>query len=261
VLFLSLKYHRLHPEYIHHRIEKLGNMFTLRILLLVCDIGEHQESIKEITKTCIINNVTIMVAWTLEEAGFYLSTFKSFEHKPPDLIRERVDKDFAAMYRASLTSISKVNKTDVETLKTNFGSLTDISLASSDKMQLLPGLGKIKVRRIKDAFERPFHPPSIGVHHNVGESVHAQSLRIEYNFRSPDGGSAKTTGEAPEREVSPIWDIELDLNPSDSEIPMAHQTEKHPRTSSPAWNIERNDRKSSEEALSEDEGPQRKRRR
>jgi len=96
-------------------------MFTLRVLLLICDISEHQDSIKEITKTCIINNITVMVAWTLEEAGFYLSTFKSFEHKPPDLIKERVDKEFSAMYRTSLTSVSKVNKTDVETLKMNFG--------------------------------------------------------------------------------------------------------------------------------------------
>ena len=29
-----------------------------------------------------------------EEAGYYLSTYKQFEHKPPDLIKERVDKDY-----------------------------------------------------------------------------------------------------------------------------------------------------------------------
>ena len=34
----SLKYHRLHPEYIHQRIEKLGRMYNLRILLLMCDV-------------------------------------------------------------------------------------------------------------------------------------------------------------------------------------------------------------------------------
>ena len=34
----SLKYHRLHPEYIHQRIEKLGHMYNLRVLLIVCDI-------------------------------------------------------------------------------------------------------------------------------------------------------------------------------------------------------------------------------
>jgi hypothetical protein len=56
-----------------------------------------------------------------EEAGFYLTSFKTSEHKSPDLIRERVDKDFASLYRTSLTSIAKINKTDVETLKTNIG--------------------------------------------------------------------------------------------------------------------------------------------
>jgi DNA excision repair protein ERCC-1 len=35
---VSLKYHRLHPEYIHQRIQKLGNSYNLRILLLMCDV-------------------------------------------------------------------------------------------------------------------------------------------------------------------------------------------------------------------------------
>ena len=34
----SLKYHRLHPEYLHKRIENLGHMFGLRILLVLCDV-------------------------------------------------------------------------------------------------------------------------------------------------------------------------------------------------------------------------------
>jgi hypothetical protein len=58
---------------------------------------------------------------SLEEAGNYLSTFKQFEHRPPDMIRERVDKDHSSILRNALTSISKVNKTDVETLRTTFG--------------------------------------------------------------------------------------------------------------------------------------------
>lgn len=51
----------------------------------------------------------------------YLATYKAFEHKPPDLIKERVDKEYGAMLRAALTSINKVNKTDVESLRTSFG--------------------------------------------------------------------------------------------------------------------------------------------
>ena len=37
------------------------------------------------------------------------------------MIKERVDKDYHSMLRTALTSISKVNKTDVETLRTSFG--------------------------------------------------------------------------------------------------------------------------------------------
>jgi len=81
VLFLSLKYHRLHPEYIHTRIEKLGFSYNLRILLILCDIvrnhsqlfslfnsctlqSEHREPVHELTKACLINNITIMVAFS-----------------------------------------------------------------------------------------------------------------------------------------------------------------------------------------------------
>lgn len=56
-----------------------------------------------------------------EEAGMYLSTYKQFEHKSADLIKERLDKDYRTVLRSALTSINKVNKMDVETLRTSFG--------------------------------------------------------------------------------------------------------------------------------------------
>lgn len=38
VLYLSLKYHNLNPDYIHGRLKQLGHMFELRILLVEVDI-------------------------------------------------------------------------------------------------------------------------------------------------------------------------------------------------------------------------------
>ncbi|KAI6134493.1 restriction endonuclease type II-like protein [Pisolithus croceorrhizus] len=157
ILFLSLKYHRLHPEYIHTRIAKLGGSYNLRILLIMCDVVEHQELIRELTKVCLINSLTIVVAWSNEEAGQYIATFKQFEHKPPDLIKERVDKDYDSIFRTALTSINKVNRTDVATLRTSLGTFADIAKASPDRLQNLPGFGQVKVKRIKEAFEKPFH--------------------------------------------------------------------------------------------------------
>ncbi|KAJ7346715.1 restriction endonuclease type II-like protein [Mycena albidolilacea] len=197
VLFLSLKYHRLHPEYIHTRIEKLGHSYNLRILLVISDVTEHRDPIRELTKMCLINNITVLVAFSVEEAGHYLATFKQFEHKPPDLIKERVDKDYDSILRSTLTSISKVNKTDVETLRTSFGSFANISRATSDQLQNLPGFGQVKVRNIKNAFEKP-------IRNNATTTLDMLTSQ------------AKGKGKAREEEppvASSSWDIERDLTP------------------------------------------------
>ena len=34
----SLRYHQLHPEYIHQRLKQLGRSFELRVLLVQVDI-------------------------------------------------------------------------------------------------------------------------------------------------------------------------------------------------------------------------------
>jgi DNA excision repair protein ERCC-1 len=56
----------------------------------------------EVTKTCAMNDVTLVCAWSAEEAARYLETFKSYEHKPADLIQEQVQHD----YMSRLTGLS-----------------------------------------------------------------------------------------------------------------------------------------------------------
>jgi DNA repair protein Rad10 len=46
----SIRYHRLHPEYVHTRIQQLGQTYLLRVLLVQCDVEDHQDTIKELTK-------------------------------------------------------------------------------------------------------------------------------------------------------------------------------------------------------------------
>lgn len=58
---------------------------------------------------------------SVDEAGQYLTAYKQSEHRQPTLIRERVDKTPSALLRTALTSIPRVNKTDVETLRASFG--------------------------------------------------------------------------------------------------------------------------------------------
>ncbi|GLB37489.1 putative binding domain of DNA repair protein Ercc1 (rad10/Swi10) [Lyophyllum shimeji] len=229
VLFLSLKYHRLHPEYIHIRIEKLGHSYTLRILLILCDITEHRDPIRELTKVCLINNITVLVAFSFEEAAHYLSTLKQFEHKPPDMIKERIDKDYNAILRTALTSISKVNKTDVETLRTSFGSFANIAKATPEQLRNLPGFGQVKVKNVKNTFEKP-------VRNNATRTlptVVAASAATSSEAAEASGHLAGSTAAEPStkekekdvvvsrppREPSPVWDIERDLD--DEDLPSA----------------------------------------
>ncbi|KAI0342096.1 DNA repair protein rad10 [Trametopsis cervina] len=258
ILYLSLRYHRLHPEYIHQRIERLGTSYNLRVLLILCDVSEHQDSIRELTKVCLINNITVMVAWTAEEAGFYISTYKQFEHKPPDLIKERVDKDYSSMMRTALTSISKVNKTDVEILKTSVGSFADISKVTTEQLLKLPGFGQVKVRRLKDAFDKPFRNTATSVilphsqrpsqldEQPLGNLSPAGANKGKDKERAPATSSDTTvtsTSAQRIREPSPVWDIELDLNDSPTPDPGTAPLTPLPQPSrkrlqSPVWDIE-----------------------
>ncbi|GAA5968496.1 hypothetical protein JCM3765_006714 [Sporobolomyces pararoseus] len=156
VLFLSIRYHLLHPEYVHTRIADLGQSYSLRIILVQCDADNHTAAMRELTKICIVNNYTLLVAWSAQEVGRYLETYKQFERKPPDLIKERVDDSYMAHLTSALTSVRGVNKTDVTTLVSNFGSFEKIVNAPSAQLSNLPGLGDKKVKRLRDAFTGSF---------------------------------------------------------------------------------------------------------
>ncbi|KAI9433223.1 restriction endonuclease type II-like protein [Lactarius indigo] len=226
-----LRYHRLHPEYIHQRIERLGQAYNLRILLLMCDISEHQDPIRELTKMCLINNITVIVAWSADEAGQYLTAYKQSEHRPPTLIRERVDKTPDALLRTALTSIPRVNKTDVETLRTSFGSFAKIAQADAEQLARLPGFGPKKVSRLKDAFERPFRTGAAGDAPATSTSASISATAAP----SAPAVSAHPSGSKGGGEDA-VWDIELDLNsPSPEPVP-AKRTRKE--RESPPWDIE-----------------------
>ncbi|XP_036039282.1 DNA excision repair protein ERCC-1 isoform X2 [Onychomys torridus] len=93
-LFLSLRYHNLHPDYIHERLQSLGKSFALRVLLVQVDVKDPQQALKELAKMCILADCTLILAWSAEEAGRYLETYKVYEQKPADLLMEKLEQNF-----------------------------------------------------------------------------------------------------------------------------------------------------------------------
>ena len=154
--FLSLRYHLLHPEYLVSRIRGIGRDYSLRVVLVLVDVEDNVKPIQAITQMATTNGCTVILAWSYVEAGRYLETYKQYENKPADSIKERIEDDYLAQLTDALTMIRSVNKTDAVTLINAFGSLAGIMKASVEELALCPGLGAKKVQRIYEAFRQPF---------------------------------------------------------------------------------------------------------
>jgi DNA excision repair protein ERCC-1 len=155
-LFLSLKYHRLHPEYIYNRIRDLRGQYQLRVLLTLVDIDNHEESLRELSKTSLINNVTVMLCWSAHEAGRYLELFKTLEHTAPTAIRAHQSSNYPDKLVEFITTPRSINKTDAVGLVSNFGSVRTAITAGPDEVALIAGWGEKKVQRWCSTVREPF---------------------------------------------------------------------------------------------------------
>ena len=63
VLFLSAKYHKLHPNYIYERLKLDGQNYSLKVLLLLADLPELEYILRELSRISILLNFTIIIAW------------------------------------------------------------------------------------------------------------------------------------------------------------------------------------------------------
>ncbi|XP_059157174.1 DNA excision repair protein ERCC-1-like [Physella acuta] len=155
-LFLSLRYHQLHPNYIHERLKQLGKSYELRVLLVQVDVKDCHHLLKDLAKICILAECTLILAFSPEEAGRYLETYKIFENKPPEALMEKTEENFMAKFTDCLTQVKSVNKTDCQTLISQFGSLANVMEAGQEDLSLCPGFGPQKAKRLHQIFHEPF---------------------------------------------------------------------------------------------------------
>jgi DNA excision repair protein ERCC-1 len=156
-LFLSIKYHNLYPEYIYRRIAALRNDFTLRVLLLLVDCEDNAAVLLQLNKAAVTHNMTLILAWSEEEAARYLETFKALDGKDAASIqRNKEQTHFADQVTDFLTTCKGINKTDAASVLTQFGSVRTAMAATPDELALISGLGEVKVKRLYDAFHKPF---------------------------------------------------------------------------------------------------------
>jgi DNA excision repair protein ERCC-1 len=176
-LFLSLKYHRLHPEYIYNRIRDLKGQYSLRILLTMVDIENHEDPLRELSKTSLVNNVTVMLCWSAQEAGRYLELFKTFENAAPTSIRAHQTGTYSEKMVEFITVPRSINKTDAVGLVSNFGSIRTAINAGPEEVGLIAGWGDKKVQRWCNAVREPFRVKKAGRRTVGQDSSHAAMSR------------------------------------------------------------------------------------
>jgi len=155
-LFLSLQYHRLHPEYIYSRIKALGGRYNLRVLLTLVDIENHEDPLKELSKTSLINNVTVILCWSSAEGGRYLELYKNYELAAPTSIKGNQSTTYSDQLVDFVTVPRGINKTDAVSLVSNFGSVRTAVNARPEEIALIGGWGEKKVARWCNTVRQPF---------------------------------------------------------------------------------------------------------
>lgn len=155
-LFISVRYHMLHPNYLYRRIKEVGSDFRLRIVLCQVDVEDNMKALLELNKLCFTHRFTLILSWSALEAARYLETLKSYENKPSTSIQEKVETEFLPQVTNVLKSVKSINRTDVVTLFEAFRNFQGICAADESQLLLCPGLGEKKVKRLYNALHTPF---------------------------------------------------------------------------------------------------------
>ncbi|KAL2016092.1 hypothetical protein VTK56DRAFT_4266 [Thermocarpiscus australiensis] len=194
-LFLSLKYHRLHPEYIYTRIRNLQGKYNLRVLLTLVDIPNHEDALRELSKTSLVNGVTVILCWSAAEAARYLELYKSYEHAGFAAIRGQQASGYAERLVEFVTVPRTINKADAVALVSTFGSLRHAVNADPEQIAVVGGWGEKKVKSWCRAVEEPFRVKKAGKRRAARDGGEVPIGRVPRRGAAT-GGSASGAGNA-----------------------------------------------------------------
>eukprot|EP00931_Biecheleriopsis_adriatica_P034080 TRINITY_DN19720_c0_g1_i1.p1 TRINITY_DN19720_c0_g1~~TRINITY_DN19720_c0_g1_i1.p1 ORF type:complete len:220 (+),score=40.08 TRINITY_DN19720_c0_g1_i1:109-768(+) len=159
VLFISLRFQRLHPDYLQRRVQNLGERHRTRVLLCRVDLEAPEEPLEHITLVAFHGKLSLLLAWTDAEAAAYLETLHRYQSKGAEALMGRLaEGDHRARLTEVLVTVKGVNKTDAASLASRFGSFAGIARASEEEIQRCPGIGDKKVRQLRNVFHAPFFP-------------------------------------------------------------------------------------------------------
>lgn len=120
------------------------------------DISNHEDSLRELSKTSLINNVTLILCWSSAEGGRYLELFKTYENAAPTSIKQHQSTKYGDRMIDFVTTPRSINKTDAVSLVSQFGTLRTAVNARHEDVAMVAGWGERKCQQWCGSVREPF---------------------------------------------------------------------------------------------------------
>ena len=222
------------------------------------DIPNHEDPLRELSKTSLVNNVTLVLCWSAAEAARYIELYKSYESNTSfTAIRGQQASSYSDRLVDFVTVPRSLNKSDAVALVANFGSLRNAVNADKEQLGMMGGWGGIKVKRWTKAVEEPFRAKKAakrGLQKSAssnadGSAAEQSASRLDQavplsrvplremssHAASSRGSPAKGTPDAPASTSGKQFQLMGDLDDEDDEDAMlALAIEESKRTSQPS---------------------------
>ena len=147
------------------REEQYGHPFILRIFILILDnLASNERVIEELSAKCAYSELSLLLCWSVSEAGSLINEIKLYERRGANLIQKNVGKDIRTQAMNVLTSIDSINVTDLNVvngqkdnaalLMNKYATMADIMTSQLSELEELPGIGTHRVLDLFKAFQQ-----------------------------------------------------------------------------------------------------------
>jgi DNA excision repair protein ERCC-1 len=154
VLFLTLKFHRQHPDYLSGRLREFRGSFPVRILLFLINDENPDRIISRLTSICCANNMNMVLAFDYEEASRWLLTIYHTQDSAIDELKATNETPLEIATDA-LNAIGP-SKREADALLGSFPTLADILLAPREVLEKSSSLRDKKINSFLAVVNEPF---------------------------------------------------------------------------------------------------------
>ena len=154
ILFLTIKFHRLNPQYFDDRAKKLIGPWKTRILILLIDDDNPNRHISALTQTAMAHNMTTVLAFGYEEASKWLHSYYTIQDSSLDELKSTSESNYDIA--VNMLHSLNISRKDAEDLLNTFGSIDKILKASKEQISKATSMSSSKIDAFFAAIDKDF---------------------------------------------------------------------------------------------------------